>query len=88
MHLKKDNYTAQEKRLLALLPPDGAKITSRDLTSKRKRVSRWPVENPQNAVSVTMRNLIKKVAKNREAFRVRKSYRRGPHPVEYWMEPA
>jgi len=37
---------------------------------------------------VTMRNLMAKVRRNRESFRVRKSKRDGPRPARYWLEEA
>ena len=81
-------YSNSEMILFKFLPRDGSRISSVRLTQLKARLEgkEWGVVHPRNTVTVTMRHLIDKVKKNREEFEVRQSRRRGPHPVEYWIE--
>jgi len=80
----KVRYSPSEQQLLNLLPKDGTRITTSDLVNKRygKNV---PL-NGQKIVMSAMRSLIDKVVIKREPFRVRRSTRRGPKPIEFWID--
>jgi hypothetical protein len=80
------NYSRGERQLFELLPKDGTKISSTDLTASREKRYKWDIDNPRNAVSVTMTSLMQKIVRNREPFRLRKTPQRGPYPVEFWIE--
>lgn len=84
---RKKLYSRSEKQLFQLLPQDGRRITSTELTKRKtRRANSWTVNFPRNNVTVTMKHLIAKVRHNRETFVIHQSRRRGPHPVEYWIE--
>jgi len=83
-----DDYSAGELMLLGFLPPDGSEIPSTVLAAMKTQKTRRPAHFQRNAVTVTMRNLMAKVRRNRESFRVRKSKRAGPRPARYWLEEA
>jgi len=86
MKTKRNNYTPSEAALLKAMPGDGSKISSADLTDAWKRTTKKRIAHPRNAVSGTMRALIKKVARNREDFRIKRTPRSGPYSIEYWVE--
>jgi hypothetical protein len=80
-------YSKGERSLFSLLPADGTSITSHELVRRRqKREENWRIDYPGNTVSTLMRSLIRKVARNKEPFKLRKSKQRGPYPTEYWIE--
>jgi len=86
MKTKRDNYTPSETVLLEALPKNGSKISSADLTDEWMHATKRRIRYPRNAVSGTMRALIKKVARNREDFRIKRTPRGGPYSIEYWVE--
>src|SRR6187455_2187870 len=80
-------YSAAEKMMFDLIPKDGTKIRSSDLVHKRLMHGEWDVANPQNIITVTMNNLIRKISTNGEKFKVMKDGKRvGHHVVEYYVE--
>jgi len=83
----KINYSVSERELFRLLPKNGSKISSTKLTElKMKMLGDWDVEHPQKNVTIAMTSLRKKVEVNREAFRICRTKRCGPHPIQYWVE--
>jgi len=86
MKTKRDNYTPSEAVLLKAIPENGSKISSAELTDEWRRAMKKRIRYPRNAVSGTMRALIKKVARNREDFRIKRTPRGGPYSIEYWIE--
>lgn len=62
----------------------GRRLNSLTIVSLNYRGKR-PTHAQRSVVS-TLNLLAKKVQRNREAFRILKTERRGPHPVEFWME--
>lgn len=82
----KKPYSKTERALFKMIPKDGDKISSAKMVAMKKRIDDWGVTFPRNNVTVTMRSLMAKVRHNKEGFVIRQSPRRGPHPVEYWIE--
>lgn len=81
-HLK---YSAMEQGLLALLRNSESKRIDTD-TLAQQYYKRRPPRNARQSVLATMRNLADKVRRNKEPFLVKRTARRGPHPVEFWLE--
>ena len=80
-------YSKTEKLLFSYVPRSGKTITSTEILERRRKDEKdWNVDNPRNVISLVMRSLIVKIARNRESFRLRKSERFGPYPTEYWIE--
>jgi hypothetical protein len=79
------NYSRSERELFELMPRNGSKISSKDLTDLRHRKFDWDIMNPRNAVAVTMHSLRIKVERNREPFSIYKTKQCGPYPVEFWI---
>jgi hypothetical protein len=51
----------------------------------------WDGKAPYHALSSinsALNGLASKIELNDEPFRVRKSVRAGPHPIDYWIEKA
>ena len=78
-------YSEAEQKLLDLIPTNGRKITTEELTNKRYTEEEMPF-NGQAIVRATLAQLMRKVDANRESFRIRKGKRRGPMPSEVWAE--
>ena len=78
-------YTLKERNLFRLLPQDGKRISTTQLARRYYHSSQMPM-NANVLVVNGVRALKEKVDKNREPFRVRKTARAGPHPIEYWVE--
>lgn len=80
-------YSKKEQTLFKLLPQDGKRITSVKLLKglARKANGSLPFHARTSLVGA-MRSLIEKVDRNREPFRVKKSDRAGPNPIEFWLE--
>ncbi len=75
-------YSDGEKRLFALLPTNGRKVTTRDLASTLHRGA----NHGRVRVVGTLTSLILKTRANREPFRIRREARNGPHPIGVWIE--
>ena len=86
MKVNQNNYTKNERVLLGILPSGGVKVSTTELTKTWRQATRKRIRFPQNSVSGAMRNLIKKVARNHEDFRIKRTRQMGPHAVEYWVE--
>jgi hypothetical protein len=83
----KYRYSEKEKQMFEFLskkPIDSATLVQAFYAKHR---GNKPV-NAAVALNGTMRSLMNKVEMNKEKFRIHKSDRRGPHPVEYWIEAA
>jgi hypothetical protein len=79
----KVRYSNKERELFAFLRSD-IRRTSVDLAKLRYK-GRVPYHGKAN-VNAVLRSLTAKVAVNREPFRIHKSKRAGPHPIEFWVE--
>ena len=89
-HEGKLHYSKKELALFRLIPKDGKHIDTDKLLSglyggKKGEPYQYPY-NGRTAMTGAMRSLIDKVKRNNEPFRVMKSERRGPHPMEFWIE--
>jgi hypothetical protein len=79
-------YTPNQTRLLTILkeiggnPADSKRIVSLHYLRRRRP------QNAQRSVVCVLNSLVDKVKKNGEKFRIVKSKRCGPYPIEYWME--
>lgn len=80
-------YSKKEQTLFKLLPQDGKKVSSLRLLKglARKANGALPFHARTSLVGA-MRSLIEKSDRNREPFRVKKSDRAGPNPIEFWLE--
>lgn len=77
-------YSDREKSILALLPKGGKRINTVELM-KKKYGKNVPFHG-RIIIIGTLRSLMRKVVYNKEPFRIKKSERRGPHPIEFWIE--
>jgi hypothetical protein len=80
----KYRYSKTEKALFNLLLPVGQRVDSKTL-AKKHYGRRIPI-NGQVAVVGAVRGLAAKAVRNREWFRVKSTKRRGPYPIEFWVE--
>lgn len=83
--MAKVGYSPTEKRLLELLPANGRRVSTRQLADQlyKDTVQPW---HAGIIVGTGMRSLIRKVTHNREPFRIKKTPRDGPNPIEFWRE--
>ncbi len=89
----KVSYSEAERRMFDLLPV-GIKnaVTVQDLLDS-KQESANGAEAPFRShamagIRATIGNLSRKIEANEEPFRVMKSARAGPHPINFWIEKA
>jgi hypothetical protein len=83
--VQKLRYSEAEQKLLDLIPVNGRPITTEELADKRYASEEVPF-NSRAIVLATLSQLMRKVDKNKENFRIRKGKRRGPRPSEIWAE--
>ena len=79
---KKHNYSPLERKVFEVLkeqPKSTVDITHEIYGRNRPTYAR-------QSVLVALNGLADKVKLNREPFRVKKSKRKGPHPVNFWVE--
>lgn len=80
-------YSPNEIDLINLLSAQrGQRVNSLTIVSLHYQRRRRPAHAQRSVVSV-LNSLAKKVRRNREDFRIGKTKRCGPYPIEYWMEP-
>lgn len=82
----KVKYSEKERALLALLPKGGGRITSTAIAEGYYSGRRPFPFHGRIIIIGTLRSLARKVAHNREPFRIAKGPRNGPHPIEFWIE--
>lgn len=78
-------YSDGEQKLLDLIPKNGSRINTEEITLKRYAKEGEPF-NARAIIRATLTQLIRKVDQNREPFRIRKGKRSGPWPIEVWTE--
>jgi hypothetical protein len=78
------NYTTGEREFFKLIPRSG-KITSAEIAEKKWPKGTMPFHGRKSVIGA-MTNLIEKTNRNKEPFRILKTKRRGPHPMEFWLE--
>jgi hypothetical protein len=81
----KIKYSDSERRLLDLIPLNGTAITTEQLAEKRYAHEEVPF-NSRAIVNATLTQLMRKVDRNKENYKIRKGKRRGPMPSEVWVE--
>jgi hypothetical protein len=81
----KMRYSEAEQKLLDLIPTNGKMITTEELAEKRYKGEEVPF-NSRAIVLATLSQLMRKVDRNKENFRIKKGKRRGPMPSEVWVE--
>ncbi len=80
----KVNYSPFEQKVFATLNMRTPKSTV-DITEEIYNGDRERPFNARQTVLGALTSLSKKVRANREPFKVRKSKRQGPHPVNFWI---
>jgi hypothetical protein len=82
--MKDIHYSPREKALLAAMRGAGRRLTSTELIDKV-----FGEEAPFNArqsLMNTMTSLSRKIEGRKERFALKKTARRGPRPVSFWLE--
>jgi hypothetical protein len=77
-------YSPTEREVFDLIPPLPRRVSSREIVRRM-----WDGKAPYHALSSinsALNGLASKIELNDEPFRVRKSVRAGPHPIDYWIE--
>jgi hypothetical protein len=82
----KIRYSPLETRILELIPKDGSKITTEEITNKVYRPGEAPF-NDRATVLHGLNRLIAKSDENEEPWEIFKSKRRGSQPAYFWKEP-
>jgi hypothetical protein len=77
-------YSPLEEEIFNLLPRSGKRLDTNQLANKVYGGD-VPI-NGRLIVTGTLRKLIKKSLHNKEAFKIKTSERRGPYPLEVWLE--
>jgi hypothetical protein len=79
-------FSQSEIKLLNLLPQDGTKINTLELTKKFYSDRRVLPEYARIAIGGLIRALVDKTYDFKRGFRVMRSERQGPKPILVWME--
>ncbi len=83
------HFSQREERLLSLVPTAPGTITSVELAGRYYDGEEGdPPLNAQKIVIGRMDTIGKKLEHNKDARRLQKSKRAGPHPIEFWLETA
>lgn len=78
-------YSPLERKLFAQLPVS-SKAKGGVTTTMLSAQLYGRAINGRQTVLVALTGLKEKVTRNREPFRIIKTVRRGPHPMEWWVE--
>lgn len=79
-------FSEAELRLIDILRKNGGSpMSSKRIAAAHYRSRKSPA-NAVRSVVVTLNNVIKKSKGQRECFAIKKSRRRGPSPIEFWLE--
>jgi hypothetical protein len=79
-------YSPLERRILELIPEDGTKINTMELTSKVYKPGEAPFSARQTVLH-SANKLILKSDENNEPWEIFKSKPRGSQSVYFWKEP-
>lgn len=83
---KKVRYSKSERRAFTVLSRNGKPLSTVDLMERMySKGLRRPYHARQVVLGV-LTSLGKKAHLNGEPFSVQRSRRKGPHPVEFWLE--
>lgn len=77
-------YSETERRVFELIPVYPRRASSRDIATRRYGDD-FPYHG-HSIVSGVLRSLAEKIEYNKEKFRIVKSKRAGPYPIEFWLE--
>jgi hypothetical protein len=83
MKLKKIRYSDLETRILELIPKNGVKISTIEITNRVYRPGEAPF-NARQTVLHGLNRLILKSDENEEPWEIFKSKRRGSQPAYFW----
>jgi hypothetical protein len=85
---RQERYTIRQREVFKLLPQNGRRIDTISLADQFFRRSKYrkPIHRRISVLGL-VNSLSEKVRRNKEPFRIRKTKRRGPHPVHVWVEP-
>ena len=78
-------YTPNEVKLIEILQEIGSPANSKKIVQLHYARRIRPRYAQQSVVSV-LNGLVRKTRRNREPVRVRKTSRRGPHPISFYLE--
>ena len=81
---KKYSYSSFERKVFSALKLNKGKSTI-DIAEEIYNGGDRPF-NARQSVLGALKNLSKKVKANREPFVVKQSERKGPHPINFWIE--
>jgi hypothetical protein len=81
----KIRYSNLELRILELIPKDGRKISTTELTGQVYKPGEAPISDRQTVLHAANR-LIYKSDENEEPWEIFKSTPRGSQPVYFWVE--
>lgn len=84
--MKKIVYSPSEVRLIGILKALAGKPTlAEDIARFMYKKGTAPY-HATRVVGMTLKSLAGKLKKNNELFVLKKSKRRGPYPIDYWLE--
>jgi hypothetical protein len=82
----KRKYTNGERRLIEILRANkGSPMSSKNIAKAHYPPGKSPV-NAVRSVVTTLNSIISKNKRSRECFIIMKTERRGPFPIEFWIE--
>lgn len=80
-------YSPSETRVLNILQTLGKPATAEAVAKKMYKKDEAPFHSTRVA-TMTLTSLAKKIKANKEPFVLKKSERRGPYPIDFWLEMA
>lgn len=81
------SFSPSEARVISILKAtQGSRLTTAQLADRFYKKADRP-EHARVIIAGIVRSLVKKTARARD-FKVRRSNRAGPHPIEVWIEGA
>jgi hypothetical protein len=79
-------YSPNEQLLIGLLKKKrGKPVTSKEIVALHY-TKKPPPMYARESVVTALSTLMKKIAWNKEDFKIQKSRRAGPRPISYWIE--
>lgn len=79
-------YSPSERKAFSVLPKNGDAIDTVTIMKKIYRKEEDPPYNSRQTVLGVMVRLQNKVKANKEPFRIARSDRKGPYPIQFWLE--
>jgi len=84
--MHKIKYSPSEEKILKLIPKNGSRVSSEELLKLFYGRKQRPFF-ARNVIIGTLRSLARKMEKNHDPYRLHKSERKGPKPIDFWIEP-